>query len=289
MIAFQDKGADRIVPPTGFTATLTVLTAAAMAFVAVLALAVSLAAGRLALDWEAQLAQGASLRISAPQDQMAGQIQTALSILDQTPGVASARALSDVEQRALLAPWFGPDLPVEGLPIPQLIEIIETSDGFDAVGLRLRLAGEVPGAVLDLHERWRAPLRDAAARLRLLGWIVSALLGCAMAGMVTLAAHAALAANGQVIEVLRLVGALDDYIAGAFVRRFTRRGLIGATSGMLVGLAALEIMPDMGAGLTGLQFEGWHWVVPIALPLVAGGLANLATRKAARRVLKGLS
>jgi cell division transport system permease protein len=40
--------------------------------------------------------------------------------------------------------------------------------------------------------------------------------------MITLAAKAALAANGQVIRVLRLIGARDITIATAFVRRFTR-------------------------------------------------------------------
>ena len=44
----RDAGADRVVPPAGFTVRLTLFTAAAMAFLAVFALALSLAAGRLA-------------------------------------------------------------------------------------------------------------------------------------------------------------------------------------------------------------------------------------------------
>jgi hypothetical protein len=53
-------------------------------------------------------------------------------VLEQTPGVDSARVITDAEQRALLEPWFGPDLPVEDLPVPRLIEITETPDGYDA-------------------------------------------------------------------------------------------------------------------------------------------------------------
>lgn len=46
---FRPSGrADRVVPPTGFTARLTIFTAAAMAFLGVFALALSLATGRLA-------------------------------------------------------------------------------------------------------------------------------------------------------------------------------------------------------------------------------------------------
>ena len=166
-----DPQADRAVPPTGFTARLTLFTSAAMAFLAVFALALSLATGRLANRWAAELAQTSTLRISAPADQMEAQTRAAMAVLETTPGVAQARPLTADEQRALLAPWFGPDLPVETLPIPQLIEIIEDGNGYDATGLRARLQAEVPGAVLDDHTRWREPLVAAAGRLRTLGFV----------------------------------------------------------------------------------------------------------------------
>ncbi|MFP4239746.1 MAG: cell division protein FtsX [Rhodosalinus sp.] len=285
-----DAQAARVVPPTGFTAWLTIFTAAAMAFLAVFALALSFSAGRLADRWGEELARTATLRISAPAGQMAEQTATALRILEQTPGVASARALDAEEQRALLAPWFGPDLPVERLPIPQLVEIVEGGDGLDAAGLRLRLAAEVPGAVLDDHTRWRRPLVRAADRLRALGWASIALIGGAVAAMITLAAQAALAANAQVIQVLRLVGARDVYIARAFTRRFMLRALGGAAAGTGIGMAAVALLPQNGAEgfLTALGFRGAEWAVPLAVPLLAAAVAWAATSFAARRTLRGL-
>lgn len=286
-----DAQADRTVPPSGFTANLTTFSAAAMAFLAVFALALSLATGRLATRWGDELARSSTLRISAPGDQVDTQTQAALRVLDTTPGVASARALSADEQRALLEPWFGPDLPLEGLPIPQLIEITEDSGGYDAAGLRLRLSAEVPGAVLDDHTRWRKPLVQAAGRLRLLGWLSIALIGGALAAMITLAANAALAANARVIAVLRLVGATDSYIAQAFVRRFTLRGLSGAAGGTALGMAAVALLPSAQVTdgfLTGLGFQGAHWLWPLAIPLLAGATAFAATRAAARKTLREL-
>lgn len=284
-----DPQADRAVPPTGFTARLTVLSAASMAFLAVFALALSLATGRLADRWSAELAKTSTLRISAPQDQMDAQTRAALTVLQSTPGVAEARPLSADEQRALLAPWFGPDLPVESLPIPQLIEIIENVDGYDATGLRARLQAEVPGAVLDDHTRWREPLVEAASRLRLLGIVSMVLIAGTTAAMITLAANAALAANAQVIRVMRLVGARDIYIARAFVRRFTLRALLGAASGTLLGSLAILLLPRadaVGGFLTGLGFQGWHWLWPLVIPVLAGLVAFAATRQAALRTLK---
>lgn len=291
VLLFGDANADRVVPPTGYTARLTLFSAAAMSFLAVFALAMSLATGRLADRWGEELARTSTLRISAPSEQMAAQTRAAIRVLETTPGVERARALSDEEQRALLEPWFGPDLPVESLPIPQLVEIIETEDGYDAAGLRLRLSAEAPGAVLDDHTRWRRPLISAAAALRSLGWFSIVLIAGTVAAMITLAANAALAANAQVISVLRLVGARDAYIAGAFVRRFTQRALGGSAAGAVLGMGAVAMLPradTAGGFLTGLGFEGLNWFWPVLIPPAAAAVAYVATRAAARRTLREL-
>jgi len=286
-----DTQADRVVPPTGYSARLTVFTAAAMAFLAVFALALSLAAGRLADRWSDALARTATIRISAPATELEAQTWAVLTVLEQTPGIDSARALTDDEQRALLEPWFGPDLPVDSLPIPRLIEVVETAQGYDPEGLRQRLAAEAPGAVLDDHTRWRRPLVEAATRLRLLGWVSLMLILGATGAMITLAAQSSLAANEQVIRVLRLVGARDSYIAGAFVRRFTLRAFAGAVVGAVLAMIAVALLPragDEGAFLTGLGFNGWHWLWPFAVPVLAAMIAFIATRLAAWRTLKRL-
>lgn len=280
---------NRIVPPTGITALLTVFVAGAMAYLCVFALALLFSTDRLADRWAEELARTATVRISAPAEQIPAQTAAALAILEQTPGIAEARALSDAEQRDLLEPWFGPDLPIDALPLPRLIEIIETAEGFDAEGLRLRLRAEVPGAVLDDHTRWRRPLIEAAERLRFLGWLSVVLIGGSLAAMVTLAASAALSANARVIAVLRLIGAKDAYVARAFTRRFTLRTLAGAAAGTLAGMASVAVLPASdtpGAFLSGLGFAGAEWLLPLFIPLMAGVLSFWATRLAAMRRLR---
>ena len=287
-----DDQADRVVPPSGHTAWLTSFTAAAMTFLAVFALALSLASGRLADRWGDALARSATVRISTPAGQMDAQTRAVLDVLATTPGVARARAMTDEEQRALLEPWFGPDLPLDALPIPRLIEITEDETGYDSEGLRQRLAAEAPGAVLDDHTRWRKPLAVAAARLRLLGLTSILLIGATMAAMITLAANAALVANAQVIRVLRLVGARDTYIARAFVRRFTLRTLGGSAFGAVLGMIGVAFLPsaDVAGGfLTGLGFQGAGWLWPFLLPPLAAIVAFIATRVAAFRKLKELT
>lgn len=284
-----DAQADRVVPPTGFTARLTIFASAAMAFLAVFALALTLATGRLADRWGEALAKSATIRISAPVDQMDAQILAVTEILATTPGVKEARPLSEDEQRALLEPWFGPDLPLEHLPIPRLVEVIEDDDGIDADGLRARLAGEAPGAILDDHARWREPLVKSATRLRWLGWIAIVLITTLVGVVITLAASAALSANEQVIRVLRLIGARDSYIAHAFVRRYTLRAFGGAAAGTILGMLALLLLPSAGPEgefLTGLGLQGFEWLWPLLIPPFAALVAFLATRHAALTTLQ---
>jgi cell division transport system permease protein len=263
-----------------------------MTFLCVFALALSLASGRLAERWSETLARTATIRLSAPADQVQIQTDAILDVLATTPGIQSYRLIDEAETRALLEPWFGPGLPIEALPIPRLFELVEAAEPYDSEGLRQRLIVEAPGALLDDHTRWRRPLIEAASRIRLLGVLSIVLIGAAMAAMITLAARAALATNAEVIRVLRLVGAKDSYIARAFVRRFTLRALAGAAVGAAAGVAGVAALPatDAAGGfLTGLGFTGTGWLWPLALPPLAAIVAFLATRRAAFQRLRELT
>lgn len=282
-----DKTANRVVPPSGFTATLTIVSAAAMAFLAVFAIALAAASGELATRWESELEGTATVRIAAPEGERDAQTEAVLAALKQTPGIGAARRIDEAEQQALLAPWFGEGVPLDKLRLPVLIQVTETGDGPDVTGLANRLAAEAPGAVYDSHGRWRLPLIEAASRLRGLGLTALALIGVVTAVTIALAASAALAANGQVIDVLRLVGARDGWIARAFVRRFTLRAFLGALAGSVAGTLAVAALPDgVETGvLSGLGFDGLEWLWPLVVPPAAALLALVATWAAATRRL----
>lgn len=285
---YGDPGANRIVPRGGLGTWLVVLATATMAFLAVFAVALSAAAIRTAHSWQTDLAGTATLQITSTGDTRARETDLALAVLATIPGVAEARVVSDLEQRALLEPWFGRDMPLDALPLPRLIAIRAASGGYDPQNLRLRLAGELPTARLDDHDRWRAPLAAAQTRLT---WVVILSLGliAATSGAITaLSARAALAANTQVIDVLRLVGALDSWIAKAFVRRITRRAFLGAVLGTLsAGGLLASFPPGTEDGLPSLRPHGLLWASFIVLPVFAAAVAFVTTRASALGILKG--
>jgi cell division transport system permease protein len=280
-----DPRTSRIVPP-GPTAP--AFLSAALAFLAVLALALALAAGRLAEDWSGDLADTATLQIFAPETAMEEQARAALDVLRSTPGVRAVRMIDVAEQERLLEPWLGAGA-ADGLPLPLMIEVATDRARLDARGLELRLEAEVPGAVFDDHAAWRRPLVATAERLRLFGFACLGLLALALAAAAGLAAEAAAAANGQVIETLRLVGARDGWIARAFTRRIAVRAAAGAAVGTAVGAALLAALPrtsEQGFFLVAIGLVGWHWLVPLAVPAGAAAAAWIGARRGARRTIR---
>ncbi len=280
---------DLVVPQGGQSVWLVTLSAAAMGFLAVFALALAVSAAELARGWSAQLAQTATVRVSAPPAEIDEQVAIVLDVLRTTPGIAEARELDSAEQGALLEAWLGPDLPLDLLPLPRLIELTETAEGPDRQGLRLRLSAEAPGAVYDDHTRWRRPLVQATERMQALAIVALGLIGLVTGTVITLAASASLASNGQVIAVLRLVGARDRFIARAFVRSISRRAFIGAAAGTLAAMALFWALPDLGGPLepiAGFGFRGRSWLLPLLIPPFAMVLAWAASLATAYHVLR---
>lgn len=92
-------------------------------------------------------------------------------------------------------------------------------------------------------------------------------------------------------DPLRLVGARDAYIAGAFVRRFALRSLIGGGCGAALGIGALLVFPNQASAqsfMVGLSFSGLEWLLPLIIPVMIAFVSFQATKAAAFRTLRGM-
>lgn len=281
---FGDAASDQVVPPKGNAAWLTGLASGAMAFIAVFALTLSLAVGRLADYWSLDLARTATVQIVAEGEDLAAQSEATLRVLRTTPGIESAEIIDKSEQIALLEPWLGSNLPVDSLPIPQMIDVRLSADGPDVDSLILRLEAEAPNASFDDHSTWRAPVLEASNRLRFMVALSLAMTAMITVIIVVLSAHNALASNQNIIRTLRLLGARDAYIARAFVRRITVRATLGAVAGMVLAMLAVlsfPAQPEANGLLSGMTLSGADWVYPMLVPVLVGISAFGASRLAA--------
>ncbi|MEM9794709.1 MAG: FtsX-like permease family protein [Pseudomonadota bacterium] len=280
-----DPTADAAVPPSGVTGHLTILASAAMALLAVFAVMLALSAGRVADRWSVAVQGRATLELP---DQDPEVVLRAQVLLAQTPGILEVALQDPADTRNQLAGWVNDPASLDGLALPVLIDIVEEAD-FEPAGLVGRLEGELPGAIYHRHQIWQTRVTDAVHRIR---WLALGVLGLTFAVttiVVTLAARASLAMNRPVVGTLRQMGAADSFVARAFVRRFTRRGLLGSALGTCVGLGLIALLP---LGLDDQVFGSLRpgsiagWLAALAIPPLTGLTAFIATRRAAFRVLR---
>lgn len=268
---------------------------AVMVFLAAMSLAGVLALDGMLDDWSRDLS--GTLTVQVPPgdtaEETADRVERAVRLLESTPGVGAATAVSDQHLTDLLAPWLGSRDLIADLPTPRLIDVdidLSGADRPDMVALEARLTDAVPGAAIDDHRVWLSKLIQLAEGLRALAWAVIGLVAAATAATVVHATRTALAVHRQQIEVLHLIGATDAYVAGQFARRALWHGVIGGLGGLALSVPALWGVGLLAHRLRGglvpeVALGGIDWVALALLPLLAGLLAMVTARRTVRRQL----
>jgi cell division transport system permease protein len=221
-----------------------------------------------------------------------------VSLAAQTPGVASAHALSEQESLDLLKPWLGTGLDLSALKIPRLV-VVELSDpaGTDLEKLRQNL-GVIKGATLDTHAAWRDQLNTMAGTVVLSGLFVFVLIGVATVLAIIFATRGTMASNREIVDVLHFIGASNSFIAGEFQGRFLllgfRGGIYGGVAALifffLVGLATGNVLGAAASAQIGvlfgrfaLGFDGILGIVAV-VPVIAS-LTAITSRLTVKRFL----
>ena len=286
---------DPLLPEAGAGGAPLTAVIAVMSFLAVLAMAAVLIIHQSAGRWTAELQSEITVQIKgADAAEIAAGASAALRVLNETDGVEEAVLKSDAETAALLDPWLGKGNARAFLTIPALIDVkVTPALRGDLDPLRQRLAAAAPGANLDDHATWHNRLAMAAQSGQALAVLVFLLVMGAACAVSMFAARAGLAANHEIVSVLHLVGATDEFIAAEVQRRFFVLGFRGALAGLLAALAALAaaaFLLERGVAadsfLPQFTIGGWHalWLltVPLATCLVTAYTARLTVLKTLR-------
>jgi cell division transport system permease protein len=269
------------------------LVIAVMAFLAGIALGGVLVAERAVESWQAGLTGRLTVQI-LPQGQSVpdSEVSAAVALLQDTPGVAYARALSDADNLKLVEPWLGSDAIVAALPFPKLIDVgLRPGADVDVPTLEARLKRASPRAIMDDHGRWIERLRSAAGTVVFSASAVLALIAIATAATVAFATRAGLAAHREIVQLLHLMGAQDGFIASAFERHYALAAFVASLLGAaLAGLlfftanglgrfGLVSFLPPLGIPLADLA---WLLAVPLGATLIAWATARLSVLAALR-------
>jgi len=278
------------------------------AVIAILTFLAALCAGGAELiatssqQWRSNIAREVTIQVRPnAQRSIQADVERAVALARQTPGVEEAQAFSREESERLLEPWLGTGLDFNDLPVPRLIVLKLRSDAKPDFGpLRQALKEQVPGASLDDHALWVSRLSTMANTIIGIGVALVVLVLVAAGLAVTFATRGAMAGNREVVEVLHFVGANDDFIAREFQRRFFKLGLRGSVAGAGSALVLTIILGfitrSWRASPAGDQIEalfgsfsiGWRgYAIVVLIALAVALITGIVSRLTVRRFLNG--
>ena len=267
---------------------------AIMVYLAALTLTGAMVVGSAVSTWSSGLSGTVTVQIPPAEDGESAtraQVATAVRLLRETPGIERIEVLDADQIGALLEPWLGPDVALANLPLPRLIDVT-LADGaeIDTAALGLRLTALVPEAVVDDHRKWLSGLLRLARAIELLSALVVALIGLAAVSAVVFAARAGLAIHHTVIEVMHLIGARDNFIAGQFQRQALWLGLAGGVLGVGAAAVTLLLLGRVASrveaiGTLHVVLSPTQWAVLAALPLATAIVTMVTARIAVLRTL----
>jgi len=276
-----------------------------MVYVAVLSAAGALFAQSVSQRWALSLTGVVTVQVSAAKqpvdvENTVTRLGAVLDILRATPGIGHLAILDRKSSLALLQPWLGQEL-AEKIDLPIMIDLrIPGSTTLDLDGLRQRLQRRAPGTIVDDHGLWLSRVAALTAAVERGGWLIVLSVGVVAAVSVILDVLSGLSVNGEIVELLHLMGARDGYVA----RRFQGYVLAVALPASIIGgsFAIATVMAIAGVVQNpgdshGSEFEfgslgGFRtldWVVICAVPFVFAALTLITARVAALVTLRRMA
>ena len=276
----------------------------AMAFLAALAIAGWVGAASLARHWQQGAGSALTVQVPRPQEPVAQgsgtRLQRVLSQLVATPGITSARSLSDEELGELLRPWLGSGAERLALPLPAVIAVRLAQSTIELDSLARRLETMAPGTLVESHGVWIRRLAVLARSLQGCAGLALLVVAAVAAAVIAVATRAGLAARRDAIEIVHGLGATDGYIAARFAGRATLLAVTGGVAGALLALPVLLTLSSLAAPFAGgapatmsaLDIVAGLplslWVTLLGLPVAAAAIGFFTAQLTVRRWLRRL-
>ncbi|WP_299344696.1 ABC transporter permease [uncultured Maritalea sp.] len=245
------------------------------------------------LAWSSEVGRELTIQLQQVEDeQMLSDIRTAISLSEQSPGVARAFELTIKDSEELLSPWLGEQFDISAFDVPRLV-VVQLADPskFDLEALEAKITDAIPEASLDTHELWQQQLNAMAGTVVLSGALALILILTATVLAIVFATAGAMASNREIVDVLHFIGASDTYIAGAFQERFLAIGMQGGAAGGAMAIVFFfvastitsAILPNQSATQVELLFGqftlGWLGLFGLILVVVTIAILTAITSR----------
>lgn len=264
---------------------------AATIYVAALALVAAMAIASAERSWDGALAGRISVQVPPPSEGADNRVSEIVALLRATPAIEEAAPLDEAAARSLLEPWLGAGAKLDILPLPALVDVrLRPEVQLDIVALEVALDAAVPGTRIDDHGLWLAKMLRFTRALQVFAAAIAVLFALTAVATAVFATRAGLAAHGDAIRILRLIGAQDGFIARPFVVHSRNLAIKGGIVGCALAAATLFLLHRYAPGGSALMLPDMtlspiQWAALAGLPLIVAVLGMATARMAVMRAL----
>lgn len=247
-------------------------------------------------SWNSSISGSLTVQIMPSAEELSEQeaglrINKVITFFEGRQGVAKVVLMNDAKMQQLMSPWLGNQVDIKSLPLPNLLEVYLTSEQkFDYVSAATDLKEIAPYASIDDHRIWLNRLLKLASSVKMLALTVLIMILTVSVFSIFYATCTSLGIHKDIIEILHIMGAKDDYVARQYAKRGLYIGICAGVLGVALALGAFALLhyvaEGMDRGLLGdvsLSFYGW--AVLSSLPLWTALLSMVTSYYAVRRTL----
>ena len=194
-------------------------------------------------SWDKDIVDGFTVQV-IPDETDANQtdirLNKVVNFLENIDGVEKVRVINDKQVNNLLKPWLGNNVDILSLPMPKLIDVRlkkGADTNFDKISEELKQLDS--NTLSNSHQIWLNRLLNFAKSIKMVavGVLFIVLISCSFS--IFYATKTSLGIHKNIIEILHIMGATDDYIAKQYAKRSFFIGLISGAIGVVLGACAL--------------------------------------------------
>jgi cell division transport system permease protein len=211
-------------------------------------------------------------------------------------GVTNVQRVDPEKLKTMLKVWTGDTSTNIDFPLPTLLDVeFDNAQLADTDIIKQRLRTISSDISVENHSNWSQKLVIFGKSLKLVTILIGSFILFCAAIIVILVTKSALQAYYSTLDILRLLGAKDSYIAKIFQNQVLKSSFYGGIYGVMFAIPAVYafMIVIKRLGLEGLYWNSMLWriiavvsVIPLAVALL-GVIVSRVTVLVHLRILDG--
>ena len=243
-------------------------------------------------EWLESVDNVVTVQVSDPNaksevDVASTRLETIVKKLRITAGINKIEIFDEEQTLGLLNSWLSQDI-LNDINLPTLIEV-KLNKPINKEQISQTIGSLIPGVSIDDHSRWKQKLMFLIDIIENLGWIIFILILIVCLASIIFAIAMNIANNGEVINLIDLMGGGSSFIAEIFQKQILLVIGPSALIGSLIAIVTLFILndylattlPDIFPGSVsslGEKLNFWEWSLIASTPLVFIFLSLITVR-----------